>query len=80
MRQQRRLNLFQRTGDISGIETHITSVQHIATLRHMTKDAVDRVNLRPVHCHGLLSKSCTNAVPIHQPSGTRSNTSDAVSL
>lgn len=44
MRQQRHLNLFQRNGDISGIETHIMSVQHVATLRRMTKDAAqDRV-------------------------------------
>ena len=44
MRQQRRLNLFQRSGNVAGIETDVVPVQYVTTLRRMSKDAAqDRI-------------------------------------
>ncbi len=39
MRQQCRLNLFEWTSDITGIETYVVPVQHVPTLWRMSKDA-----------------------------------------
>lgn len=63
--QQRRLNLFQRCGNIAGVETNVVPVQHVATLWRMPKNASNRVNSRSANGQELLSKSCPNAVQVH---------------